>query len=276
MYYHYTTLETFFKILDGITYKDEDEDYFFHLHANRIDNVNDPTEMTISQKDLVEVIDAYEKRENIHPNFRIANKILEIPQNEFANLLALEKKEHSPYITCFSKKGDYLPMWSLYGDKHHGICLCFADNIVDVIREYNTPHPPIICGDVAYNNYSKSAALQESLYLYYNIIQSQESCDIKQVISDLLIEFSPFIKNKDYRYEKEYRICVHNYMPPKDNETEYNNKVEFVSLTVPLKSLRAVIIGKKLPYEILKDLFEKYFNDLKCEIKIKQSKNPYK
>lgn len=58
MLYHYTSLITLFKIMEGITF--HDNEYFLQLKTNRIDNVNDPTEICTDPMVYMDLIKSYE------------------------------------------------------------------------------------------------------------------------------------------------------------------------------------------------------------------------
>lgn len=277
MYYHYTSLETFLKILQGIEIVDEKP--VLHLHATRVDKVNDPTEMSMDKCTLLKLIKNYEEKNDVSHDNCIAKKIETFPQERFEELMKLEKYETPPYIICFSKRKDYLPMWSLYGEKHHGVCLCFADDIIDTVdaehKELN-----ILCGDVAYRRFEKSRTINLVLELYYTNFASFSNDDLETTISNFLTGILPFIKSSSYVYEHEFRICVYNFVKERigilgDELCMYDNTNYYINLNIPVSSLKCMILGKNVPFEISRLLFETYFKAHGYQINIEQSQIPY-
>ena len=276
MLYHYTTLETFLRIIEGIT--DDGNEPYLHLRATRIDQVNDPTEMNTDISKLSSILQEYETQKDIE-NKCLSDKITKVNPNEVQNILKKEKEEHLPYITCLSTRKDYLPMWSLYGDKHHGVCLCFTEELLENVS-INKNEDNIIRGEVAYKKHDKSIAIQDALDLCFETINKKGSnSDITDTIAELFLFISPYIKNINYAYEKEYRICLYNFQKktdPKMGEiTEYNKDGEYVMLDIPLYSLKYIILGAKTP-KLLESILKDYFNKKNYKIKIERSKIPYK
>lgn len=269
MYYHYTTFETFMKIMNGI--KIFKGVKCLELRATRIDKLNDPTEMKISKTQFIELLIAYEGKYGISQNRSVAKQVASI--DESGKICDSERKEHAPYITCFSKEEDFIPMWSLYGDKWHGVCLCFTGEIgSEFFRERGRT---LLFGDVAYSNYIESDSVRRVLQLYYDIINDKCNDSIENIIQDMYLGMSPFIKNDAYRYESEYRVCAYNFCAG-DSETYYDCVNDHISLHVPLKALQKVVLGTKLPKGITEEIIELYFEKEKYNIKIERSKIPFR
>ena len=267
MYYHYTTFETFLRILQGI--KLVGKEPMLHLHATRIDKVNDPTEMSIKKETLLRLIQHYEQKKNVSQVFRIADKIKDMSQSEINHIIKSEKGEHPPYVACFSKKRDYLPMWSLYGDKHHGVCMCFSDGITKIKNG-----AILIYGDVAYSLRKESDSVNSGLDIHYMFPNTRQE-GIKSIVSDILSCISPFIKNGNYSYEREFRLCVYNYQEEEEFSVRYVSTDDFISLPVPVSSLKQVILGSKVPLKITEQLLQKFFDKEHYEIDIIPSRIPY-
>lgn len=273
MYYHYTTFETLLKILDNVAIIDEIP--YVHLRTTRIDKVNDPTEMSISQAALYSLVAEYERENNVDSVLRLSEKIRALTEDEYNDIQDTEKKEHVPYVVCFSKTKDYLPMWSLYGDKHKGVCLCFSDEIIYKIQGCNNLY--ITSGDVAYHDYIDAGPVKQSLSLFYEkFIRDKEGLS-DDTISELILEISPYIKNKNYEYENEFRICVYNYKERVEEKfIYYENNQPFINIFVPIEYLKYIILGNKLPFNITKTLLADYFTKSNYNIGILPSDIPFK
>lgn len=270
MLYHYTTFETFLRILEGITF--ECGVPYIHMRATRIDKLNDPTEMCVDIERYLKIIANYEKEHNLDNS---VSNYIQTSKNQIVDILNEEKMISLPFVTSFSTRKDYLPMWSLYGDKHHGICLCFCD---DLSEKIDSPiiHIP---GYVSYLNHKRPSIMATILDLYYNIMDVKNKLDNSNAV-EMLIGMSPFIKNKVYAYEKEFRICVYNFAKGQvgilgDELCMYDDTNDYINLTIPVSSLKCIILGKKVPFEISRLLFETYFKAHDYQIDIKQSQIPY-
>lgn len=273
MLHHYTSFETLLAILEGLTI--HNDEYYLHLRATRVDKLNDPTEMVMKKKTLVKLLRYYEEKNNIEEKYRFAKLIDELSDKDIDTLSKYEKISHPPYILCFSTKSDYLPMWSLYGDKHHGVCLSFSDEIISEISYLDVP---IISGQVAYDNRKKSEAVERALWLQYNIIKGEyDTTNINGAITDIFMEISPFIKNRCYKYEHEYRISVHNYHTTiEPYNTTYDKTHEYITVDIPIRFLKKIMIGTKIPFHITKELLDVYFKTKRLKIDITHSKIPFK
>lgn len=278
MYYHYTSLETLLKILQNIDMQNGVP--MLQLYARRIDKVNDPTEVLVTKRTLLALVKNYEERNDVPKDNRIAHKIESLSQKAISDATKLEKMEHPLYITCFSKKKDYNPMWALYGDKHHGVCLCFSDDIKYRRVVKDNDNAIIISGDVAYRRLKDSESVNNCLKVHY-MFPSTKQEELESVVSDILSYISPFIKNNNYSYEREFRLCVYNYISKqieerwkKENGTFYENTKDNIKLNIPVSSLKRIILGKKVP-DIMKNLLRNYINAQQYGIDIKHSKVPF-
>lgn len=271
MLYHYTSLESFCKIMEGVFLNNGEP--FITLHASRLDRLNDPTEMKIDIRVLQSILHEYEIQHNVEDSNCLSKKIEGLNPNQINKILEEEKNTHAPYIMCFSTKKDFLPMWSLYGNKSHGVCLCFDESRIKGVEG------SIIQGNVAYNQYKNSSSILMVLDLYYNImLKDIQNIDIYDTIAELFLFISPFIKNINYAYEKEFRICHYCFQADLnfsiDNNITNYKEVDIVDFNIPLSSLKSVILGSKTP-SILMDMTQDYFNK-KYDIKFVKSKIPFK
>ena len=277
MYYHYTSLGTFLAILHGIDYNSGESVLkeigpILHLHASRIDTVNDPTEMTIDKSAFLSIVRHYE--ENKNPKFRISNRIESMDDEKFLELIKNERSDYLPYIVCFSQNEDFLPMWSLYGDKGRGICLGFSKDIQYYVKGgYNKDLSLPMEGDVYYRNYPHAKSASTYLDLFYNIIIKKADEPIEDTIAMTFLCASPFLKHKSYEYENEYRISIY-----KKNELKnlYDNKDECIYYDIPVSFLKTITLGTKLPFGTTSELFYDYFSKKGLHIEIKKSQIPFR
>lgn len=95
----------------------------------------------------------------------------------------LEEESNKLGIVCFSKKHKDILMWSLYSDKHRGICLEFDKDIIE---------SRFFCGRV---HYSQNYPTFKKFVTDFN-----KSC-FKSIYKLFLLT-----KSKHWKYEKEYRL----------------------------------------------------------------------
>lgn len=274
MYYHYTSLDTFLAILHGIDYKNGEP--ILHLRASRIDKVNDPTEMTIDKKTFLSIVQHYEDKNKIDPCLRISRRIECMDDEKFNELIKNERSNHLPYVICLSKKKDFLPMWSLYGNKGQGVCLEFL--ALDILtksvpfQKLINPYAPVIIDDVCYRDYEKSEAVLRAIELNY---PKTDEKDIEDSIANIYLAASPFIKDSSYEYENEFRICVFNFVK-KGWGTMYDSEKTNIDYYIPVSFLKTATLGAKLCSSIISELLDDYFTKKELQIEINESKIPFR
>ncbi len=275
MLYHYTTLETFIKILEGVMMYDNE--YVLKFRASRVDQVNDPTEMTPDIKTLKDILHNKSEIKDIDKYLAYIDTVNE---SDFHDILNKEKQDRMPYVICFSEKRDYLPMWSLYGDKHHGICMCFDDDIIQETQKYyyeqHNNKMILTGGKVSYKRHWKSKVIHGII----ETVLMPDSKDSGDELALLYLAAFPFIKNANYSYEHEHRICLYNfkkYSTPEINRmVKYDKEKPYIEVNIPLSALKGVILGTMVPFDFFKKSIETYLREkFNTKFKISKSKIPY-
>ena len=212
--YHYTGLDTLFAILHW--YKANKTSNCIQLKASCIYNMNDPKEMYVGYDVVKKCLSSYEVDNKVPLGLRLSEVYCNKDSEEECKEKYILKERFVdsytdvPYVVCFSKKRDYLPMWSLYGKGGNGVCLIFDySKIIDFLITNNIKGK---IGDVVYNskpNQNFEMLLDAWYKDYLNDNNNSKPVCIKDKIRCLshICEFlSPFVKYKDYRYEYETRI----------------------------------------------------------------------
>lgn len=265
MLYHYTSLNTFLRIMEGI-----DADNNIHLRATRIDKLNDPTEMNANIELYCKIIKDYAKD---NPYCKKFSEIIDrMTTDEIKDILSEERNNYPPYVTCLSHKENFFPMWTMYGDRHNGVCLCFSEDIMSLYNETS----PITHGDVAYNNYVNKNSIRE-VFSSFKYSLTHNNVD-KENLAELLLSLAPFVKNVNYSYEEEFRFCLYNFHHEVNKEkgvsTNCLNKKGFVEIDVPVCFLRKITLGTRLP-KSLAQIIGSYFKGT-YDFIIDQSDLPFK
>ncbi len=125
--YHYTSLETFVKIINDATNES------LKFRATHIDFLNDFTEHTIAASLLKEKLIEYDNSLDKNDKKDFQTKLND---NRMSFFKYEEIDDLYPYIISFSECWDSLPMWNTYGNKSKGIAIGFNKEKLSQIEEY--------------------------------------------------------------------------------------------------------------------------------------------
>ena len=110
MLYHYTSLETLYKIFHNT------KDGYITLRANYFMNMNDPLDCRYFIKEVSHILS--ERNKHINED--------EIKKNIEKSMLDVGL----PYFISLTELEDSLPMWNMYGGRGHGVAIGFSKNIL--------------------------------------------------------------------------------------------------------------------------------------------------
>lgn len=300
--YHYTSFDTLLVILDNYRRSMSNDGLVFR--ANNIRKMNDPKEM----ESIFDFVKAYlskyepanvEERFWLHPiacnrkyEEQCKNEYI-IDGNGFVTMPTM-----IPYVTSFSAKRDYLPMWTLYGNMGKGVCLKFDtfDLIKNIRLAESQSFPNDIYKQIGYVCYSHNTVSKdfEKVFLetykwYLNDYKNktdQLTVDNKiNVIGELCFYLSPFMKYKDYKYEKEFRIAYYRHFGEnashnisiKDLFSPHIYKVDdFIEYIIPISALKEIIIGPSMEKNVIRHVILKELYECNIKIIISESKVPFR
>lgn len=278
--YHYTSLETLFAILEE--YRHNKEAGELYLKASCIYNVNDLREMDLGFNVIKKHLPDFERNASI--NLHLSD-VYNTKSDEKKCIEKWNTKPKDgmicqgmvPYVLSFSCTEDFLPMWSMYGNDKKGVCLKFntlelADSVGDS-GQYDF---------VSYDEEDSYIFNEHFLELYKYTAEhiATEELTIEEKIDELslLCEcVSPFIKSKDWAYEKEFRIIYRHKYGKDLNEDNYKellflHKKEqikpYLFLLIKACSLDSIIIGplsnfKSIEHIVLNELNECQLSNVK-------------
>jgi len=212
--YHYTSLDTLFAILHwGILNKTS---HSIQLKASCIYGMNDPKEMYAGYNLVKKILPQYEEYNKVPKSLRLSEVYGSKDAEEkckkkyILNNCWIDNYTDVPYVICFSKKKDYLPMWSLYGKEGKGACLIFdTSKMLDYLICKNIRGR---FGDVIYNLKPNKNFIEILDYWYKDyMIDNGKSTSVNidekiKNLSDICEFLSPYVKYRDYSYESETRI----------------------------------------------------------------------
>lgn len=264
--YHYTSIETLFAILEG--YRKSKESNVLTLRASNIYRVNDPKEMVMGYDVLKKWIRRYEDSQCIPVSIRLS----EVYQNEeyeakcksdylqTRNADFIEVGE-VPYVISFSFRHDYLPMWGLYGDKGKGVCLKFA---LSELQSLTSSLPGLVnyCGRTNLEGFKNTMEFMYGCYMR-ELKDMEVPVETKiRELATICLTTAPFVKHKDYQYEKEYRFVFYNWynqrkisMP--SHKTSIYKILPYIEVAIPVKALQGIIIGPDVNFDVMKHVVRK-------------------
>lgn len=289
--YHYTSLETLLAILEN--YRKDKKKKGLLFRASNIYKVNDPKEMEVGYDIIKEYLKEYETTNIPEPywlhEIANSNKYEAICKNNYfvGNKEFLTEPSIIPFIISFSAKRDYLPMWSLYGKTGLGVCLKF-DTFRIIEEEYEGQ-----IGFVVYDNKKGLKMMKESFSDCYNWYFNEYKDKLNQLtidkkvheIGNLCLFVSPFVKYKDYKYEKEFRIVYYkNYADtiniPPSNHNLFNPKIylvdKYIEVPIPVSSFKEVILGPSMNKSVLTHVVKKELDECNIRVMVSESKIPFR
>ena len=246
--YHYTSLGTFFELINAYR-----RDKHLTLWASSAYALNDAAEMQGGYSFIREFLQSYEQNE------KEEKKLSVLLPPEGGKYFTGDDKDfymsnvNTPFVLCFTGKGDYLPMWSMYGDNGGGVCLGFDGNIMDRIQDVHCLADVTYYGDniidvEGWNDLKRFLYNEaDKCHLLLDCISCNDFSTLKSFyLNKLCPIISAFIKRAEFRYEDETRMMLlHN--ATKDDvffrKGINGNIIPYIKVKIPIESLQEIILG---------------------------------
>ncbi|MEE3383628.1 MAG: DUF2971 domain-containing protein [Prevotella sp.] len=289
--YHYTSIETLFSLLERYR-KDKKKDGLI-FRASNIYKLNDPKEMEVGYDIVNAFLCEYEKNE--------------MPKEYWLHEIACNKANEKkckeeyfvgtknyiidagiiPYTISFSARRDYLPMWSLYGKSGQGVCLKFdAFKMIDENLDGQV-------GFVAYDMKSGMRIMKEVIPYMYKLYVNDYKNRLNELTIDnkirelatICLAASPFLKYRDYQYEKEFRLTYYKYYGMTDRiltstilnfHQSVSDIASFVEIPISTSALKEIILGPNLDKKSMREIIRKEIKACKLDVNVSISKVPFK
>lgn len=301
--YHYTSLDTFMKIMDGV------KGNKFIFHGSDIFSMNDPTEFYHGYKKLWNLLpqienDLYYKIRNQQIEIDIDIKVLDekyklsevwkrynySTQDEWlaARFKEMRESYRTPFVISFSCQRDFLPMWSSYGDNGHGIALGIDVQAYYIKKKqgngetwfdfsnYNAEdmHTLLVSYDKISLQHPLARIVQSGISSYVQelskMIGNSEQTEVLQKWAlDIIFNFSSaLIKNKTYSYEEESRlVCYASRLEDIKYKINANKDViPYIEVEIPVAKLKEIVIGPCCDYKSVKQMLVTRFKQLGISI----------
>jgi hypothetical protein len=196
--YHYTTVDTLYKIISSES-----------LLATNILYLNDTAEYKHTKSLFkISLEDLQESKRTSLANKKVISELL-------AKIDDIELSQY--YVTCFSASRDLLSQWIAYGERGHGVAIgfnrdrlqrCFQYIPVDAWVEYDI-YKQIDRVKVIHDEFFKNYSQLAKEVLFENEGQ-KITLAVEIYLKHLLPTFLSHYKNSSFREENEYRLALRN------------------------------------------------------------------
>jgi len=187
--YHYTSLETFIKILDSKTF------FMFNIYQ-----MNDYKENVTFFDAIHRVI--YQRKSFISDDYlKKLDEVFELFNMNFT------------FVSCFTELRDSLSQWKSYGDDGNGICIIINPKNFGI--NYSLPsYDGINENHISFHNVIYSTEQQDKLIgeildqaiFYSNNHGKNKAALFARQVYELSARFAPIFKLHEFQEEKEWRI----------------------------------------------------------------------
>ena len=290
MVYHYTTIETFYSMLANYKASEDKDNLIFW--ASNVLNQNDPKEMSLRYKDIIDVVRKIEEKKPYLHGLKRLSTIKECEWLFEYSSENIEKKinkfctdiNYAPFTISFSHQLDKLLMWSMYASNGTGLCLAFDETQI----QKDQSDLCLIQNNVFYGNnpdyYIDVVSKLYEMYLNAPFYLDDPGSQKGYFITKMLSGIAPFIKNKAYEDEQEYRLAY--FKTSNDKPKVYTrltnrlNVINYVNIRIPIAALQHIVIGPCANYLKARKLL--IDNMKSCDIEreykrfVSKSKVPYR
>ena len=313
--YHYTSLETLLKILDGT------KDNQFLFHGTDIFSMNDPTEflhgftelwsiLPVIENELYQSIKNAPQTYNINESFldnkfRLSNMWKRLNESNDSCLKTyietIHKSYVSPFVISLSCNGDCLPMWVTYGD--HGYGVAMGMDIQAYYKKRSLDDGTTLLDFTSYDKRELHSILVTydkisinhplAIYARFYIVKYLRSIPALNIDDESLLKLqmnaldsitilaSAMIKNMAYRYEEESRLVS---FKQDENDVKYKlsstkKLLPYIHVAISTSKLKKIVIGPCCDYNNIKFALKKRLEQLGIPLKdedIEKSIVPYR
>lgn len=288
--YHYTSIDIFLKLLDGV------QNDKFMFWGSYILSMNDPTEFKYGLNMVHQLLVPIENELFVCNDDRLSN-IWNTDEIREKYIDMLSDNYLLPFVVCFSNHKDFLPQWLTYGNNGMGISLGFdIQNMCRIIKTKKVKYIDLTNYDnsklyafrVSYKRISNKHVFKYSirgLYEeYINKIRDNDDIETKCSIQlyylhSIAFCLSALIKHKAYSYENETRII---FPRSKIDDVRFRTNakgqiVPYIKIGVETSRLKKVIIGPLCDFEPTKLMIDTRLKQLGInDVKIIKSQIPFR
>ena len=286
--YHYTSLDTFMKLLDGV------QSGKFMFYGSDIFSMNDTTEFRYGFEQIWDILPNIENElygnvkknvDNYDIDIRALNQKYRISRMWGKNddsksdewlgeyIKIMHESFKSPFVISFSCQKDFLPMWSTYGDRGRGVSLgidvqAYYEKIprrdgTFLLDSTRLTEPELRSLLVSYDKITMKHPLilyikMQLIYYLQRLMQvignEEELINIQlDTLYNIMAYASALIKNDAYSYEKESRVIViSGSIKNVKFRINESRMIPYIQIGIPVSKLKEVILGPNCDYDTVK------------------------
>lgn len=254
--YHYTSLETLYKLVDGV------KDNHFTFYAGSIYTMNDSQEMNLGYEYIKKNLPQIEDKLHVNAEERISLLFNQAENNiHEAFIKGMIQSDMTNFVVSFSSKPDVLPLWALYGDNGAGVCLEFSPFMIKKYYKELSLDRHIQIMECVYGEIEISNFLMENLEVVYRLfLKAIKSSKNKtpniqsQYLAIMCSVVGAFVKHKGFSYEEEIRMNIFkDKCDWKFSNTRMGQRKAFVETPIPTSALTKIIIGPVTPISSIRN-----------------------
>ena len=291
--YHYTSLNTFFKMLDGIN------DNHLIFHASSIFTQNDTSEFVYGFNKLWKFLPKIESDLKITDDHLRLSTLWDnndsITEEKWNQLFCETFRDslYKPFVISLSKERDFLPMWETYADSGKGIALgLYLQNFKYPIETENGTKlidltKNVYALDMSYGDFSIKDTMIKYIknILYPNYLEKAKAKTNQQELKKLQVDTlflislsaSAMLKHDGFKYENEaryFKTCTN----ASDIKFKESGKrlTPYIDVPIPLSDLKEIVIGPCCDKELTEEIIAIKMAHLGLKTTISKSDIPYK
>lgn len=239
--YHYTSLETFYKIIEGVKGSN------ITLRATDVNYLNDYTEHTIAVGLLKDKLIEYDK--SLDKNKELAT-LLNDKRMSFFRYDDIEYLH--PLIISFSENWDNLPMWNTYANNSKGVALGFDKA---KLSKCNYRFKKCVYDTAAYLKYLDTNIDRIHGCTYVTKYSLEFTQDYDSGLLKEHFKYLPLLKDKGYHYEQEHRLIIPSKIEDRHQfkfQTSETLLKPYKEIEIPFEYLTEIVLGPCLQLEKMK------------------------
>lgn len=241
--YHYTSLETFCKIIEGVKGSN------ITLRATDVNYLNDYTEHTIAVGLLKDKLIAYDKSLDKGKTKNLAT-LLNDKRMSFFRYDDIEYLH--PLIISFSENWDNLPMWNTYADNSKGVALGFDKA---KLSQLGCRFEKCVYDTAAYLKYLDNNIDKIHGCTHVTKYSIEFTQDYDSGLLEEHFKYLPILKDKGYQYEQEHRLIIPSKIEDRHQlkfQTSETLLKPYKEIEIPFEYLTEIVLGPCLQLEKIK------------------------
>lgn len=279
--YHYTSMDTFYKLLDGI------KEDCFTFHAGSVYTMNDSQEMVLGYNKIKKYLPIVENKLKIPKEERLLNLTDNKEKNrdisdQFGEWMIND--DTTNFVISFSATPDILPMWILYGGNSAGVCMEFSPYVIKQYYKQKLNENHLEIEKCVYTEKDVENFLLKDLEVIYKLFLKQNDKskrsdpNIKtQYLATMCGVIGAFVKHPGFEYEKEIRMNLFRHKKKWIfAETNHHHHTVYVESVIPTSALTGIMVG---PATNMKDVKNSMILALRSKgiiVEPKHSEIPYR